>query len=232
MSDSRSNAKTAAFFDVDGTVVQTTIVHYYVYFRRRRMSPVWSRLWYTAFLVKCLYYMLLDRISRSRLNVVFYRSYAGLPAADIKAQVPGCYQEIIAPRRFEQATECIAEHRKAGRDVVLVTGSIDFIVEPLARDLSVTSVLAPTLLESNGRFTGELDGPPIGEVEKARRILAFAELRGIDLSQSYAYGDSIADLPMLKIVGHPCVVNPDRALAAAAKARGWPTHHWTVTPAH
>lgn len=230
MPSTATDAKAAVFFDVDGTLVQTTIVHYYVYFRRRRMSPLLSKLWYALFLVKCVYYLLLDKIDRSMLNVVFYRNYAGLPTAWIKARVRDCYSDVIKPRQFEQAAACIAEHRAAGRKVVLVTGSIDFIIEPLASDLAVDSVVAPSLIESNGRFTGELDCPPIGQKEKARRVLRFAEEHGVDLSRSHAYGDSIADLPMLDLVGYPHVVNPDRALAATAEARGWPMHRWTVAP--
>lgn len=227
----QGGGKAAAFFDVDGTLIETTIVHYYVYFRRREMSPIMSKLWYAAFLVKCGYYLWLDRINRSRLNVVFYRSYAGLPSARIKAQVMDCHREVIKPRQFKQAAACLAEHHAAGREVVLVTGSIDFIIEPLANELGVNNVIAPSLMESNGRFTGALNGPPIGDGEKARRVQRFAEIHGIDLTRSHAYGDSIADLPMLNLVGYPHAVNPDRALAAIARARGWPTHRWTVTPA-
>ena len=95
--------RAAAFFDVDGTLVQTTIVHYYMYFRRQRMSPLLSALWTTAFFAKCGYYFILDKISRSRLNVVFYRNYAGLPAARIKAQAADCYRDVIKPRQFDQA---------------------------------------------------------------------------------------------------------------------------------
>lgn len=219
----------AAFFDVDGTLVQTTIVHYYVHFRRQRMSPFLGRLWYAAFLAKCVYYLVLDRIDRSRLNVVFYRNYAGLPAAQVKAQVRDCHRNVIKPRQFKEAAACVADHRNAGRMTVLVTGSIDFIIEPLAEDLAVDSVVAPSLVESNGRFSGELDGPPIGELEKAKRVRQFSEEHGIDLSASHAYGDSIADLPMLELVGHPHAVNPDRALAAVAAERGWPTHRWSIT---
>ena len=228
MSADAAPRREAAFFDVDGTLVQTTIVHYYMYFRRRGMSPLVGRLWHMAFLLKCGYYLVLDKISRSRLNIVFYRSYAGLPAEEIKSQVESCYREVIQPRCFEQAASCVRAHRQAGRNVVLVTGSIDFIIAPLAVKLGATAVLAPSLLEADGRFTGELDGPPIGDAEKARRIVQFAREQAIDLAQSHAYGDSIADLPMLEVVGFPHVVNPDRALAATAKSRGWPTHIWTV----
>jgi HAD superfamily hydrolase (TIGR01490 family) len=225
-------AKAAAFFDVDGTLIRSTVVHYYVYFQRKRLSGVRWRLWYVAFALKCGYFLLLDRIDRGRFNIAFYRSYAGLPAGEIKEHALDCYREVIKPRQFRQAAACAAEHRRAGRDVVLVTGSIDFIVEPLASALGAGGVVAPSLVESNGCFTGELDGPPISQREKARRMRAFADAHGIDLSQSHAYGDSIADLPMLEAVGFPHAVNPDKKLAATAKARGWPMHQWTLPPKH
>ena len=227
-----SPSRTATFFDVDGTLARTTIVHYYMYSRRRGMSPLAGAAWQTAFFLKCGYYLVLDKISRSKLNVVFYRSYAGLPVHDVKGQVRDCYREVIQPRRFAEAVPCVWEHRRAGRDIVLVTGALDFIIEPLALELGATRVIAASLVESNGRFTGELDGPPIGGKEKARRMIGYAEERQINLPQSHAYGDSIADLPMLEVVGFPHAVNPDRALATKAKARGWPIHRWTVVQQH
>jgi HAD superfamily hydrolase (TIGR01490 family) len=216
----------AAFFDVDGTLAKTTIVHYYVYFKRKRMSPFWGRCWQTLYLLKCLCFLALDRIDRSRLNRVFYRSYARLPVDRIKEQAEGCHNFVIKPRQFEQAADCIAEHRNAGRRIVLVTGSIDFTVAPLAQELHVDDMLAARLVESNGWFTGELDGRPIVDEEKAVRVQRYAAENEIDLSQSYAYGDSISDLPMLEVVGFPQVVSPDRRLAAVALKRGWPVHRW------
>ncbi len=218
----------AVFFDVDGTLIQTTIVHYYMYFRRQGMSALGSVPWRAGFLLKCGYYLLLDKISRSRLNVVFYRSYRGMAVDEVRDLVPGCHRDVISPRRFQEVEACVTEHRRAGRRIVLVTGSIDFIIQPLAVELGVDDVVAPSLITSNGRFTGELDGPPIGEEEKARRVRRFAKANAIDLSESHAYGDSIADLPMLETVGHPHAVNPDKALTKAAAARNWPVHRWTV----
>lgn len=220
--------RAAAFFDVDGTLVSTTIVHYYVYFRSRRLSPLWRRVWYAGFLAKCGYYLLLDKLDRSRMNVVFYRSYAGLPVAELQSQAVECHRDVIRPRCFAEGANEVVRQREEGRRVVLVTGSIDFIIAPLARELAVDHVLAASLRAANGRFTGELDGPPIGSEEKARRIRRFAEGHDIDLAASHAYGDSIADLPMLETVGHPHVVNADKALAAAAERRGWPAHRWAT----
>lgn len=218
----------AAFFDVDGTLCDTTIAHYYRYFMLRRLSPMAGRLWYSMFLMKCVYYLLLDQFDRQRLNVLFYRNYMGLSAAEIKAQAADCHQQVFRPRCFDQALECIKEHHSAGRAIVLVTGSLDFIIEPLAMEIRADAVIAARLIESNGCFTGELDGPPIGGIEKGRRMRDLAQERGIDLSRSHAYGDSMADLPMLEAVGFPHAVNPDRGLRKTAHHRGWPTHHWIV----
>lgn len=218
----------AAFFDVDGTLCDTTIAHYYRYFMLRRLPPLAGKLWYATFLMKCVYYVLLDKFDRPRLNVVFYRNYAGLPTAEIKAQAADCHQHIVGPHRFSQALDCIEDHRRAGRTIVLVTGSLDFIIEPLSVEIRADAVIAARLVESNGFFNGKLDGPPIGGQEKARRMRDLAAERGIDLSRSHAYGDSMADLPMLEVVGFPHAVNPDRGLSAIVKKRGWPTHRWTI----
>ena len=219
----------AAFFDVDGTLVGRHIVHHYIYIRRRLLPPLVRPLWTGAFFAKALlYYPVLDKISRTRLNVVFYRNYAGLKSELVRGCVTPCFQETILPHLFGEAPACIAEHRTAGRRIVLVTGSIDFIIDPLARFLEADEVIAPTLIERNGRFTGELDGLPVGQAEKARRIRVYAEAESLDLSESFAYGDSIADLPMLEQVGHPHAVNPDKPLALAARRMGWPTLRWTV----
>lgn len=216
----------AAFFDVDGTLVASTIVHYYVYFRRRRMSPLVGALWSVAFHLKCLYYLVLDRIDRNWFNVAFYRSYRGLVADELRGLTADCYRDVLAPRMFREVRACIDEHRRAGRMIVLVTGSVDFIMTPLAMALVVDHVIAARLVERDGRFTGALDSVPIGGEEKARRMRALAEEHGIDLAQSYAYGDSIWDLAMLQAVGHPHAVNPDGKLAIVAREKGWPMHRW------
>ena len=223
-----ASSRVAAFFDVDGTLAKTTIVHYYAYFRRRRLSPWVGALWQAWYLLKCLYFLILDKVSRDRLNIVFYRGYAGMDARLTKASAADCFRDVIEPRCFRAALKCVAGHLERGEAVVLVTGSVDFIMAPLADTLGVDDVLSPGLVERDGRFTGKLDSAPLANAEKARRIRAYAESHGIDLSESYAYGDSIADLAMLEAVGKPQVVNPDGALARLAQTRSWPIHRWTI----
>ncbi len=230
----------AAFFDVDGTLVSTHIVHQYVFARKmlahdrgwasRMMHP----LWFAAFTVRCLQYLYLDRVSRTRMNIAFYRNYANLPADGVRAVAGDCLERVLKPNLFPAGFACVGEHLKAGRHVVLVTGSIDFFIAPLAQhfaqchDVSPQSVrvLARTLVEREGRFTGALDGPPIGEGEKAEVIQKYAHEEGIALDASYAYGDSIADLAMLETVGNPVAINADSELTHVASERGWPALTW------
>lgn len=223
--------RSAAFFDVDGTLVATTIVHYYAYLRRRRMSAWAGRVWQAMFLTKCVGYLVLDKINRSWFNRLFYRNYAGMAVAETVQWAEDCYRSIIRLRCYPRGLAAVAQHQTAGRRVVLVTGSIDFLMRPLVRELSGSApvdMIAAGLESRNGVFTGRLNGPVIGEREKARRITSFAAEHGIDLTSSFAYGDSIADVPMLEQVGHPIAVNPDRKLLAHARRKGWRVERWTL----
>jgi len=229
---SSDSTRSAVFFDVDGTIAKTTIVHYYAYFREQRMSAIVAKCWRAAFLLKCVYYLIMDKIDRGRLNKIFYRSYAGLDAKEIYAQAEACHQEVMRPKVFPEAMACIKDYQASGRLVVLVTGSIDFIIAPLAAELSTKHVLAPALVVRGGRFTGELDSAPVSGEEKVRRMKSFADEHDVDLAQSHAYGDSIADLPMLQAVGHPHAVNPDGDLLRTATQRHWPVHRWKAESTH
>jgi phosphoserine phosphatase len=107
---------------------------------------------------------------------------------------------------------------------VLLSGALDFILEPF-EDMA-DDVLTARLEEENGVYTGELSGAPVAGDARARMLASFARRRGVDLSRSYAYADSISDLPMLEAVGNPVAVNPDSRLRAAAKERGWQIKNW------
>ncbi len=234
------DGRSAAFFDVDGTIVSTHIVHQFLGVRRllsERCSGVARRLlhllWLTGFYARCIRYLYLDRVSRTRMNIAFYRNYAGLDVEEVRRAAAACFERVLKPNMFVDAARCVREHRAAGRRVVLVTGSIDFLIEPLARHLESQShdrggveLIARTLTASNGRFTGALDGPPIGEQEKAAQVRRYAVSEGIDLAKCYAYGDSVADLPMLELVGTPVAVNADTRLSEIARQRGWRCETW------
>ena len=128
---------------------------------------------------------------------------------------------VVDPLVYDEAVSLIEEHKAAGRDVVIVSTSGTEVVEPIGAMLGADIVVASRLEEVDGRYTGSIDYYAYAE-EKARAVLELAEQRGYDLEHSYAYSDSVTDLPMLEVVGHAYVVNPDKELRKVATTRGWP----------
>ena len=217
----------AAFFDVDGTIVEATVVHYYAYLATYGYSDIRRTTWTAAFLPKVAYYLLLDMTNRSRFNRVFYHNYRGMDVAQIRDRSDDHFEHFIRPRMFSGAIERIAEHRTRGERVVLITGSLDFIMEPVSAFLKTDGLIAVKMHEKDGRLTGALTGPPIGDEEKAKVMRAYAEEHHINLAKSYGYADSSSDLPMLHSVGHATVVNPGRKLRRIAKEQDWEIKEWT-----
>lgn len=221
-----NSKKRAAFFDVDGTLLESTIVHCYFWMRSAHDPFLLKQLRLVGFLPKVVYYLILDSISRTRFNEVFYRNYRGLNAAKIKALSTEMFESYLRPKIFSEAVSQIQEYKKQDTAVVLVTGSLDFIIQPIADYFTVDAVLAAQLREQDGQFTGELTTAPLIGEEKAKAMREYADQHEISLEESYAYGDSQSDLPMLECVGNPVVVNPGKALRQKALASGWELHEW------
>jgi HAD superfamily hydrolase (TIGR01490 family) len=149
------------------------------------------------------------------------RYLAGKPLIRIREVALEAAREAEA-RISPRGRERLAEHRRAGRLVVVVSGTLDVVMEPLARALGVDVAIASCLASEGGRLTGELtDLYPRGE-NKRLLIERLAAERGLDLGRSWAYGDDWHDLPMLEAVGHPVAVNPRARLKRVAVERGWP----------
>src|SRR5215204_3750955 len=214
----------AAIFDVDGTLVGSNVVSYYAWLKLREMSPVARPLWAAAFLSKIPYYWALDKVSRAHFNRAFYKNYAGWKPSRARHLGQESFPGFTLSRIYPDALDCLREHKRKGHRVVLLSGALDFLLDPL-KDLA-DDVLCASLAEENGAYTGELSGAPVAGEARARMLASFARKRGVDLHRSYAYADSISDLPMLEAVGNPVAVNPDRRLAAAAGSRGWQLRQW------
>jgi phosphoserine phosphatase len=112
---------------------------------------------------------------------------------------------------------------------VLITGALDFVVEPL-KPLFDDIVSASLAIGDDGRYLGQMvDVPPTGE-SRASALYEYAATHGIDLAECVAYADSSNDLPMLEVVGFPVAVNPETRLASLARKRGWLVEHWAKAP--
>jgi HAD superfamily hydrolase (TIGR01490 family) len=211
----------AAFFDLDKTVVakSSTLAFGRPLYREGLISP--------AIVLKGAYaqlaYQLLgaNEIRMEKSRVALLELTKGWNAERVQSLVRETLQEIIDPLIYQEALDLFEDHRRAGRDLYLVSSSGEEVVKPLAEYLGVPHVIATRPgIDEEGNYDGTLDFYCYGE-NKAVAIREEAEERGIDLDASFAYSDSVTDLPMLDAVGHPVAVNPDKELRRAAVEREW-----------
>lgn len=219
-------ASIGAFFDVDGTLLDTTIVHFYARLMTDAMSPRRRALWALGFAPRVPMFLAVDRVSRAAFNRMFYRLYRGCDAAELRERAARIVPEYAMAKLYTDARETVERHHDAGHTVALVTGTADFVARPVAELLGVQHVLATQLQERDGRLTGEIVGEPLSGDRKAAVMTDFANERSICLTRSYAYGDSTADAAMLAAVGAAVAVNPSRRMTREAMLRRWDTRSW------
>ena len=215
-------AMEAAFFDLDKTVIaKASMVAFGGPLRRAGMinrrlmaRAVWNGL--------VFHYLGAGEERMRRFRESALRITRGWERETIAALVADTLTDVIDPIVYAEALELIQEHRAAGRLVFLVSASPEEIVKPLGAYLGVDRVIASRArLDDLGRYTGEVDFYAYGPY-KAEAVEAVAEELDLDLADCYAYSDSVTDLPLLRSVGHPFAVNPDRDLARVAKLEDWP----------
>jgi HAD superfamily hydrolase (TIGR01490 family) len=213
--------RTAAFFDLDKTVIakSSTLAFSKPFFEQgllNRRAVLKSTYAQFLFLMSGADHDQMDRM-RSYLTTMC----TGWDVEQVKSVVNETLHDIVNPLVFAEAADLIADHKLCGRDVVVVSASGEEIVAPIARALGATHAMATRMVVEDGKYTGEIAFYCYGE-GKVEAIRALADREGYALEHCYAYSDSITDIPMLDIVGHPAVVNPDRGLRKEASARGWP----------
>jgi HAD superfamily hydrolase (TIGR01490 family) len=146
---------------------------------------------------------------------------AGWDVETVRHIVAETLHNVVDPLVYDEAVSLIEEHQLAGRDVIIVSASGSEVVEPIGELLGADGVVATQMRIVDGRYTGEIDYYAYG-ANKAAALQRLAVEHHYDLSTSYAYSDSVTDVHMLEVVGHPYAVNPDRELRKEAVARGWP----------
>jgi putative phosphoserine phosphatase/1-acylglycerol-3-phosphate O-acyltransferase len=153
----------------------------------------------------------------------------GWPVDQVRSAAERAAEQLVnevAP----YARSLIDDHRRAGRPVVLATTTPHDLIGPLAERLGFDAVVATRYMEDGGRYTGGLSGEFVWSRGKLRAVQRWADAEGIPLRGSYAYSDSIYDLPLLSAVGFPHAVNPDPRLQLVAMLRRWPVLHLDVPP--
>jgi HAD superfamily hydrolase (TIGR01490 family) len=211
----------AAFFDLDKTIIS------------RSSSLALSRPLYRAGMVSRsqllrgayaqLVYLLVgaDESKMERLKEGMLSLTRGWDRDEVEQLVREVIFEVIDPYVYQEALDLMALHRSEGRRIYIVSSSPEEVVRPLARHFGISGVIATrAAVDEEGRYTGKLDFYAYGE-QKAEAIRSIAERVGLDLAGSYAYSDSITDVPMLEAVGNPVAVNADKDLRREAEERGW-----------
>lgn len=212
----------AAFYDLDGTLVRTNLVHAFAY-NARNQQGLWRSLTRTlSTAVSIPVFLAADVYSRRAFNDIFFRRYRGESEDRLRFLADELFDNVIRPSIFPGAYELIDKSRRLGLRQVLVTGALDLTVRPLARHMGIEECVTNRLEYVDGKATGRLVPPIIASATKASWIRTYAEKEGLNLSECYSYTDSMSDLPMLSVVGHPTAVNPDFRLRNTALQHDWP----------
>ena len=216
-----------AAFDVDGTLIQTNVVEYFFWMRLQDQPlEAWPR-FLAGMATKAPRWLYLERRSRAEFMRSFYREYDGLDAERMRRLGEEALHAVTLRRVFPEGIRRIRAHKQAGHRVLLLTGALDVVVEPLA-DLLEVDVDCAHLLVRDGRLTGDLQQPPPAGEARATALEEYAARHSLDIAESFAYADAISDLPMLERVGTAVVVNPDARLSQVAGQRGWRVERWDM----
>jgi HAD superfamily hydrolase (TIGR01490 family) len=216
-----SPTRAAAFFDLDRTLMEGSSAFQFgraaykagLIGRRQLAADAWANLRFRLRgSTDADTHELRDRISRS-LEGITVRDLRRIGADVLAGVLPRIYPQMLAVAH---------EHQDAGRDVYIVTAAPRELAEMLAHVLALEGSIGSQFSEvRDGVYTGRPAGLFIYGDEKAVAIRDLAAREGLDLAQSYAYSDSVSDLPMLRLVGNPVAVNPDSELTRVARAEGW-----------
>ena len=215
-------------FDLENTLIASNVVASYAWLGSRHLRGR-DRARFVAGLVAEVPTLLsLDRKDRSDFLRHFYRRYEGAPVDQIAADSLEKFSELILAKSFPTGIRRVREHRNLGHHTVLITGALNFVVEPF-RPL-FDDIVSAELEVVDGTYNGRLTAvPPTGEA-RYQALFDHAVAHDLDLRESVAYADSASDLPMLEAVGFPVAVNPETRLAGIARKRGWLVEDFRKSP--
>jgi HAD superfamily hydrolase (TIGR01490 family) len=213
--------RSAAFFDLDRTLMQGSSAFQFgraaykagLLSRRQLATDAWANLKFRLRgSTDADTHALRDRISQS---------LAGTRVRDLERLGPDVLAGVL-PRLYPQMLTVAYDHQDAGRRVFIVTAAAQELANTLAQVLAFDGGIGSRFSSvRDGVFTGEPEGYFVYRADKARAVQELAAAQDIDLESSFAYSDSESDLPMLRLVGHPVAVNPDRELYRVARREGW-----------
>lgn len=219
-----------AAFDLENTLLASNVVASWGWLATRQLTRSEQAQIVARALVEAPKLLRLDRADRSDFLRYFYRRFADAPVGQLHQDSWEMFSDLLLAQAFPAAIRRVRQHRSLGHHTVLITGALDFVIEPFRPLFDV--IICPTLgsSESEGTYTGRMTSlPPIGE-SRAQELRNYIQAEGFDMSECVAYADSTSDLPMLEVVGFPVAVNPEPKLASLARRRGWLVEHFSRSP--
>jgi HAD superfamily hydrolase (TIGR01490 family) len=215
--------RAAAFFDLDKTLMAGSSGMQFA--RVAARHGLVGRRQLASWAVEHLRYRLRGTTDERTAEVlrVARETIADIPARELERMNPEVMAAIL-PRVYPQMLDEVYSHQDAGRLTFIVSAAGSGVVESLAAVLGMDGGIGTRYeVGEDGALSGRFEGPFVYGTGKVDAIEVVAAADGIDLAASYAYSDSLSDLPMLRAVGHPVVVNPDPPLAEIAREEGWQT---------
>jgi len=218
----RAISHTAAFFDVDNTIMRgSSLFHLAVGLAKRKYFNARE---ITGFAGKQLKFVLSgsedleDMASATEAALSFVQNRSVQELQDLSEQI---FDAEMVDKLIPGSLALAQGYLDAGQQVWLVTATPQELATVIARRLGLTGALGTIAESRNGIYTGKLNGPPLHGLAKAEAVRALSTSEGLDLGECSAYSDSVNDVPMLSLVGHPTAVNPDPELRAHAIANEW-----------
>lgn len=211
---------TAAFFDMDRTLLSDSSTLLWVrYMRARGELPALELMRYLGAVIRYS----VGQLDMADLTRRLAKELAGQPEIERMSLTRRWVADQVVNFVAPEGRRWLDAHRKRGHRVAMITASPAYTADALAEHLAipVEDVMATRFEVRNGRFTGRMIEPMVIGEGKLSAAQEYAARNGIDLAASYFYTDSIADLALLEKVGHPVAVNPDRQLLKVAEAHGW-----------
>lgn len=214
--------RAAAFFDCDNTILRGAAIFYLGiglyrrrFFSRRDVARfAWQQAWFRLYGSEDPAHI--ADVQDRALGLV-----AGKRTAELEAICEEIFEDVITRKIWPGTRALVQMHLDAGQRTWLVTAAPQEVARIIARQLGMTGALGTVAETVDGEYTGRLVGGLLHGQAKAAAVQALARRENLDLSRCAAFSDSANDIPMLALVGHPYVINPDAALRRHARAMGW-----------
>ena len=218
-----SFGRTAAIFDVDDSLLDGnagTIFSWYLYSEKIMRPEIRARV------PRLVYEYARRRLTERDMVELGSRCQAGLWADDLRGHAHACFEKFLRKRITAGAVRLIRKHLLSGHFVAIASGSPQYIIDEVGRHLRVHEAVGTRTRVVEGKATDEILAPVVFQEGKRAAVEHLAGRYGLDLSRSWLYSDSAADVPLFEAVGNPVVVNPKDSFRPVAEQRGWPVVEW------